>query len=665
MDGQDTERGRKVGAVALAAVLAMAALLSVREIASNDIGYHLAYGEQLLESGRPVERDPALYPLATTSAEDAAPGPGCWVDDEGGYRFANANWLSQLVLALAYRAGGAVGLGILVTLVLLGLLAIHAVGLARLGLPPVAVAAALGVLAWILQWRLNPRPELLGAPLLSAQLYLLLTTLGRGLTPSRRTVVAFLVLQVLMVNLHSYFLLGPGIAVAFLLDALWRRSREDGAAGLWRPAAGIAAGSSLACLVNPWTWRLATLPVQTLLFLRANHVSDPTFRPRHPWSAIGEFHPLPLPWESAALDGATLPYHLTLAVAALGLVAALARGRIGHALVLLGAGFVATSMRRNVPVAALFLWPTALLALAPFVTQALERSSGAVRMLRLIGGGLVLVAALLVSAFAVNGTLYDALPLRSAFGYGFSRLHMPLDACDWLGEQRPAGRLWTDFDSSSNLHRFTDGRPRVPIVTNTWAYPPETMGRVLGILSSPAPPLDRLSGELGVEVVALAADGTAAPLVEGLAASAAWTLVHLDARHVVFLRTDGANRDLARRTALDETELAPADLAPTAEAREHAFRTCLLVGWHSTAIELGEELAARDPDDVALRADLGLACARRGLAGLRSGDPGAGDDLARAREHLGAVLEARPGSEAARRNLEVVERALGSAVPGG
>ena len=71
---------------AVAAAMTFVALLGIRTLTSVDLGYHLAYGDQLLRTGKIVDHDASIYALP---AEDLPaerrpePGPGGWYDSEG------------------------------------------------------------------------------------------------------------------------------------------------------------------------------------------------------------------------------------------------------------------------------------------------------------------------------------------------------------------------------------------------------------------------------------------------------------------------------------------------------------------------------------------------------------------------------------------------------
>ena len=103
-----TTRPRIDIALTVALLLATAVLsvsLCIRTHAAEDLGYHLAFGEQTLQTGEIVtEYQDYVYllpALDTPAGERPEPGPGCRYDAQGRYRFVNANWGTQVGLALA------------------------------------------------------------------------------------------------------------------------------------------------------------------------------------------------------------------------------------------------------------------------------------------------------------------------------------------------------------------------------------------------------------------------------------------------------------------------------------------------------------------------------------------------------------------------------------
>ncbi len=73
---------------AVAAAMTFVALLGIRTLTSVDLGYHLAYGDQLLRTGKIADHDGSIYTLPAEglpAGRRPEPGPGCWYDSEGRY----------------------------------------------------------------------------------------------------------------------------------------------------------------------------------------------------------------------------------------------------------------------------------------------------------------------------------------------------------------------------------------------------------------------------------------------------------------------------------------------------------------------------------------------------------------------------------------------------
>ena len=122
--------------LAVAAACAAGVLLGVRKLTTPDLGYHLAYGEEMLRTGRAVDHNGFIYTLPPTNlppAERPEAGPGCWYDEHGRYRFPNANWLTQVIMAAVKRAGGLPALSLLLPVLVASLVAATVAALRRVG----------------------------------------------------------------------------------------------------------------------------------------------------------------------------------------------------------------------------------------------------------------------------------------------------------------------------------------------------------------------------------------------------------------------------------------------------------------------------------------------------------------------------------------------------
>ena len=702
---------RRAGAAALLAAIILTALLGVRTLTSPDLGYHLAYGDAFWQTGRIVDtNNDFLYTLDAHQppAERPAPGPGCWYDPQGRYRFPNANWLSQVIMSAVHAAGGVVGLQALQAALVVAMMILAAVTMRRKGLGLAGTAGGVLLATMVATNRFNLRPEVFG--------YALLATKAALLTSRRLrwpVLVALVLCQLAFVNLHSYFLLGLFMTGARLTEAVaraaWQRLTTTGPipcddnptddsiirtcpASAARRLGLVVAAQIAVSFVNPWTWRLAVLPFQTLVFLRQNHIAGATGSIEgHPWAFIAEFFG---PFSAGAfLDSkATIAYVVLLAFAGLGLLACLWRRRWGDALVVLGLTVVSLSMRRNIAPAAVVVTPPALANLAAVLAswrrRARARAAGAegvpsdtaslTRNWPHVASAALAVACLLTSAWfavsVVTQRFYTEEKRPERFAAGLSPLEVPVEAADWVDTHIPDGdkpaRLFCDYNSSSNLYYFVRPHPSLPILTNTWAYPPDTMREVLRVVrgrSSFAAFARRYNLDIAVLRVDLMSSHPQerdVPVVPLLVDRPNWAVVHVDARHVIFLRTDGRYAALAREYAITETSvLRHVDerierLASQDPAGWHALyvggTTMIRLGWYRPA-ERVLAAAIQHKDDFA------EAWNQRGYCLVQIGTQKrfAGKaDLEAGRDCFRRALAIQPHYPEAQRNLELVERQL-------
>jgi hypothetical protein len=222
------------------ALFAVAFLLGCFPMGDFDVWWHLRSGQLIWERGAVPRTDWFTY----TNAERP------WID---------LYWLFQIFLAGLYRLGGASALVLLKALS--GVAIVYLTVLAR-GRGARAWPVAL---AWLpslvmLSGRLCERPELASLLFLAG----FLTVLARA--PERPRLLWLLpAMQVLWVNCHGFFVLGPFVLAAYWADALYGRWRPAAAVGARSPrkALGLVTGVSLlACVVSPYGWRAASLPFE-------------------------------------------------------------------------------------------------------------------------------------------------------------------------------------------------------------------------------------------------------------------------------------------------------------------------------------------------------------------------------------------------------------------
>ncbi|NLF30763.1 MAG: hypothetical protein GX591_07740 [Planctomycetes bacterium] len=670
------QRAVGITACALAAMFVLA--LARRPITSVDLGYHLAYGEVFWQTGRIVDDDTFIAPPITAEAfgPDAELPPGAWFDQDGQYRFPNANWLTQVILAGLYRAGGFGVLNATMLALVAAILAAQAAIVHRLKIPWAALAPIWLVLGAVGEERFDLRPELFAFACLTWQAAMLC---GRTTWPR---VAAFAAVQVLAVNLHSYWLLGAGVALAFAADAALRAAWER-----WMRKARplppelrrrlvllgvLAAAMAPAAAIHPAGLSNAAYPLRTLAYLRAHDIAGragPAGGPAvHPWRTIGEFAApfgpdmweFPSTWILAALLIAAAP-----AAAAL-----LACRRWAEAAVLAAAALAALSMRRNIILPAILAPP--LIALAVALAAAWwRRRSWPARPLAAAGLATTALAGVLAGAavFTVaSGRLYRWQRRPMYFGGGVSRLALPLGPAAFLDAHLPdAGPIHTDYSLSSSMVFFADRVTAVPTLTNTWATPRERMDQVFQVSAGRLPPstLDAW----GLDVAVMQGRTNNQGLIRGLLADDRWALVRLEARFCVFVRRTEAHAALiAGHEITRESFDVGAFIAACRDARSTELAALFLgggtlqaMGWDEAALAVWDALlndayAAGHFEEVWL--NRGVCLTARGEGRLNAGDRAGLDDLRAADHAFQRALAIRPDYDSAKRNLALVRQEI-------
>jgi hypothetical protein len=240
-----------------------------------------------------------------------------------------------------------------------------------------------------------------------------------------------------------------------------------------------------------------------------------------------------------------------------------------------------------------------------------------------IASVLLLVAGLALSAWTVTNGLYFYEWRSWRFGAGWSRTTLPVSAAEWIDRHNPVGPVFADLDSSSNLMFLTRPHREVPVLTNTWAYPPYLLGDLID-LDNGKLDFDSWAVSRDAQVVVLFFN-SGTPLVRHLAKSKDWAVVDLDVARVVFVRRGGPNAALAKVAEIHPESLdidrfaakvASADPIP-AMALHRVALLLRHMGWERDALALWERCVAMRADFADPRDMLGTALAWRGLQSLR------------------------------------------------
>jgi len=660
---------RVLGWGALAAAMAFAVSLSCRKQNSPDLGYHLAYGERFLNDGEIVDTNEFIY-TNPADAGDPATAPGGWYDFQTGrLHFPNANYASQIAIAATHRVAGMAGLSILQMALWFVIFILLACAMLGRGVSPPWAGLGLLLAGVAAYERFNLRPETFAYLFLASELCVLL--LAR---PTWRAAAVLVLLQWAWVQFHSSWILGVGLTGCFLIGASLRRVRGGPAGGkqktdendrrrlIWWGAA--VGGQIILTLVNPWTWRLAIYPVQTLLYLQSNHIIGGGPETLHPWAYINEFQPA-----FAQVYSSTWPTYAfvaVLAMGAVGAVASLARRRWGPALAIAGFAIMALPMRRNIAPASLVIVPLSLAALGGAAAALRESWKNFPRNLFSAVGSGVAVVTLLLAVLGLAGAATNHLYYRQnqhyRFGLGVSPLPMPLEACRAVKKLPRDVRVFTSFNASSGVLYFSrqGGKYRpMPLLTNGWATPPAIMRQVNNIC------LGRLSfanfaTRYNVGIVVLDCIDERTPLLRKLMADPQWQPVHVDARYVVFARSDLGDHPQPWRDADKFIKAVEASDPNRAYALNEAAKTLYRLGEFDYAIDVWRKALERDSEAYETWNLLGRALAQRGTRRLQKRDDGGRDDWKQARTCFQRSLSIKPGYAPAAGNLALLDDQIDS-----
>jgi hypothetical protein len=311
-------RGRQWRRAVLVALFALAFLLGCFPMADFDVWWHLRTGQFILEHGAVPRVDIYTYTNAGRP----------WID---------IYWLFQVVIGLIYRAGGVSAL-----VLLKAAAGVVIVALALAARRPGATAGP-AVLVWLpaliaLSGRLCERPELFSLLFLAG----FLAVLGHA-AERPRWLWVLPVLQLLWVNCHGFFVLGPLVIAAYAVEWLYQRART-GSAGppqLARTFALAGGAVIVACLVNPYGLGAVRLSIEQFHKLGGQGI----FR-----ANIGELRSV---GDFIALAGVRSPYLLAfLFMLALGLGSfawLLRRGRFSpfRGLLFAGSAYLGWQATRN------------------------------------------------------------------------------------------------------------------------------------------------------------------------------------------------------------------------------------------------------------------------------------------------------------------------------
>jgi hypothetical protein len=488
--------------ILLLALFLVAALLSLRQVGSADIGFHLRTGDYILGGHGFPRTDPFTETMSA-------------------HRYTDTSWGYDVLVALLYRMAGPAGLVLfhagLVLLVFFLLL--RTTRLVQSDPTSLVLLLLAGVVA--MEFRFETRPELVSYALLAVLLYLLHRHAEGRACPLWAIPVVMLVWS----NMHSLYVIGWLVMVAFVLGLWWARRRFDHILFRWC-LLGV-----LVAFLNPYGWQAVAFPFSLLT----------RFGERNPFSqTIGEFvSPFALRILEQFPFYPMLPIWTFRILAVLSLPAAVIlfrQRRMWMVLLWLAVFPLSAKMLRNVPLFLVVMLPGMAWTLSFGRTLAWFRVPA--RRRNLMAQGLTtlgIVFALGLGLRVVHNAYYIDTRRLERFGLGWSDMKLPLEAAQYARTAHPPGAMLNHLNFGGYLlwalpePAFIDGRLEV-VGESFYAYY-----------------LNALHAESGLEecVARYHIGWIVFPylqemdLLRRLSKDPRWTLTHVDPLAAVFVRRSG------------------------------------------------------------------------------------------------------------------------------
>lgn len=396
------------------------------EIYEYDIWWHVAIGRDIL----------ATWSVPVTDRFAAA---------AAGRPYHDSHWLFQVVVALADRAAGMLGVQLVMVSLWAGILALGWRSIrCRLGFESAAVLVFIMAMACV--ERFLPRPELV--TFVGVAFFYWRFQAGRF--RSRLDLLLLFAIQVAWVNSHGLFVIGPFIAGCYWLANLFApaeaRKRD------LRPLSVACAVVLLATLLTPYGW--GNWEYAFLLFREAGPNAPEQLK------NVGELSPT---FGAASRGGIAFWFYLLLlagtAVATACSISRIRYPALSRTLVLLGLLAASLTGRRNMVLFAL--------AAAPFAAEMLAALPPARRQLPR-GLTVVLAAGMLAWAwFPLSGTYHARADIPGRFGMGATPSYFPHNFPAFLERVGFRGQMFTS-NHIGGFYLYHGYPGRIPFTDGRW-----------------------------------------------------------------------------------------------------------------------------------------------------------------------------------------------------
>jgi len=524
------------GWLCLSVLLGLVFVLSFHKVYNYDIWWHLKTGETIVQT----QQIPRTNTFSYTNPN---------------YHWMNVYWLFQVLVYSVHKVSGPVGLVVMKTLVwlVIGTVLLFASGTHKLN--RLWYAAPLWVLGFFAASnRMMVRPEIFTFLFLA----IFMVILRKETRTHTRLIWLLPVLQVLWVNIHSLFFLGPIVVAIFAISDLTCHCEPEGRSNpvpvkrlprRFAPRNDISEAISshrakwlilvllvsAACLVNPWGWRVFLLPARLLTRITtAGSAFYETVSEFQKTTTLQGLRPDVLAWQ-------------VLAITTAGVLLVFWR-RLRLSLVVVFTIFLVLSCMavRNI---ALFGLVAPIVVLWTIPEKIKGRWLPKLRKLILAFSLSVLVLIVLLSIFVSSGKYYRRFQIGKEFGAGLSEKNFyPARAVKYVKQITPEGCIFNDMGIGGYLIYHFWPEKRVFLDGRLESYPDDFYLYTQRTLID-WPEFQNVVRKYGIECAILThALPATEKLTKKLHANADWLTAYYDDRSVVFLKDSPRNRDVVSRT---------------------------------------------------------------------------------------------------------------------
>lgn len=522
-------------------------------LANNDLGRHIKNGEILFSD--------LVLVLKTNFYSYTYPD----------FTFVNHHWLSGLIFHFLHQTIGFGGMVIFKMAVLISAFSLmFLASMKKAGFWLSALFSLPAIL--ILKERVELRPEIFSYLFLAVFLYLLADMEQH---PERKRIFWLIPLQLLWVNLHSFFILGILISCGFLFEKIIIQPKNS---PLTKKLALLVLALVIVSFINPGLAEGILFPLrayQNLGYNLAENQSLSLAKENYWWSiSVNMFTPL-------------------LFLLAASFIFAFKRKPIFYFLAALGSATAVFFAVRTLPLFGLIFLP-AISANFKILLERLPKAPLVVKR----GLIFVLAAVFIYTGFALNkkaavaGTMYER---------GLGLISYANQGAEFFREQNLKGPIFNDYDIGSYLIYHLFPREKVFVDNRPEAYPNSFFKDIYGPMIEKEEKWQEFQKKYGFNVIFLSQQNAqTANFSLRRFEDPDWSLIYADAYSIIFLKNTPESRDVIEKFLITPEnigqKIAYLQKSDKLGKRVQAINLLLLAGRDDLVFPALEEITAKWPE---------------------------------------------------------------------